>query len=265
MIPLEFVQALMPELAKLTPDQFSWVQQLVASMVSPLAARRDAASDIFSDDRSLSLFALYLVTHHSLSAEPFKQEKVEYALEKNLTALGRVAKRAKSRTNPGHDLTVDGERWSLKTAAHKDIKDDPIHITKWMELGKGQWGESEQDLRGLCDRFLRHLGGYDRIVLFRCLTPEDPRRHHYELLEIPKDILTRANAGAFTMMHASKQAPKPGYSRVSDGAGLMYELYFDGGSERKLRVQKLRRDLCRFHAEWRFESPEPKQDASAGE
>jgi type II restriction enzyme len=32
----------------------------------------------------------------------------------------------------------------------------------------------------------------------------------------------------------------------------MYELYFDGGTERKLQVKNLRRDLCRIHATWQF-------------
>jgi hypothetical protein len=92
----------------------------------------------------------------------------------------------------------------------------------------------------------------------KCPIPADPVNHCYELLEIPKDILVRScSSGVFTMMTDSRQTPKPGYCRVSDRKGLMYELYFDGGSERKLRVQKLRRDLCVFHAAWDFTTPLP--------
>lgn len=265
MIPIEQARALVPDIAKLSEDQFAWIRQLVSSMALPYNALRNPDSDVLTDDRTMGLFCLYLVTHHTLSAEPFKKEKFEYAIERIMSTLGRRASRPKSRTNPGLDLTVDGVRWPFKSEAHKGIKSDSIHISKWMELGKGDWGESETTLRGLCDRFLHHLSGYDRVFLLRCLTPDDPLEHHYELLEIPKAILVKAKAGTFTVMLASRQNPKPGYCRVSDKRGQMYELYFDGGTERKLRVQKLRRDLCIFHGEWKFHTSEPKEELSPGE
>ena len=265
MIPIEQVQTLVPDLAKLTSDQYAWIQQLVRSMILPLNSKRSPESDVTTDDKSMGLFFLYLVTHHTLSSEPFKKEKFEYAVEKIMGVLGRTASRPASRTNPGLDLTVNGQRWSFKSEAHRGVKPESIWISKWMELGKGKWGDDENDLRSLCELFLHHLEGYDRIFILRCLTPEDPIEHHYEMLEIPKDILKLSKSGAFTMMQSSRQSPKPGYCRVSDAAGLMYELYFDGGTERKLQVKKLRRDLCGFHAEWNFQTPEPKEELSVGE
>ncbi len=256
MIPIEQAKSLIPDLRALTTEQFAWVKHLVRSMALPVNSIRNPRSDIFPDDRSVGLLFLYLITHHVLSAEAFKKEKCEYALQQIMETLGRTAELAASRTHPGHDLTVNGERWSLKSEAHRGIKKDRIHVSKWMELGRGRW-EDEDDLRTLCaNNFQRHLANYDRIFTFRCLNPDEPVDHHYELLEIPKAIfVTACSAGVFTMMTSSRQMPKPGYCRVSDSGGLMYELYFDGGTERKLRVQKLRRDLCVFHAEWKFTTP----------
>jgi hypothetical protein len=255
-------KGLIPHLTALTTDQFTWVERLVKTMSLPVNSTRNPHSNVFPDDRSAGLLFLYLITHHTLSAEAFKKEKCEYALKNIMETLGRTAALAASRTNPGHDLTVNGERWSLKSEAHQGIKKDSIHISKWMELGKGKW-QNKRDLRALCaNNFQRHLANYDRIFVFRCLTPGSPVDHHYELLEIPKAILvTACSSGVFAMMHASRQTPKPGYCRVADGSGLMYELYFDGVTERKLRVQKLRRDLCVFHAEWRFTTPPPPASA----
>ena len=269
MVLPEEVRDLVPDLERLTDDQYAWVQRLVKAMAVPVNARRDLGSDLFPDDRSLGLFFLYLVTHHTLSAEPFKKEKFEYAVERLLESLGRSVVRPSSRTHPGHDLTVDGKGWSFKSEASRDIKPDALHISKWMELGKGRWVD-EDDLRGLADRFLHHLTGYERIFVLRCLTPADLEEHHYEIVEIPKPLLEKCKStGAFEMMSLSKQTPKPGYCRVSDEGGLQYELYFDGGTERKLRVQKLRRSSCRFHADWRFSTPTPKnlagEQPSAGE
>ena len=152
---------------------------------------------------------------------------------------------------------MDTERWSFKSEAHAGIKLDTIWISKWMELGKGKWKDRVSDLRRLSDMFVAHLEGYDRIFILRCLTPENPIDHHYEMLEIPKHLLKECKGGMFKMMRDSRQDPKPGYCRVSDKQGLIYELYFDGGAERKLQVRKLRRDVCHFHAEWRFKTPEP--------
>ena len=54
----------------------------------------------------------------------------------------------------------------------------------------------------------------------------------------------------------SKQFPKPGYCYVRDKNGEeMYQLYFDGGSERKLQVKNLLKKHCVVHATWEFEVP----------
>ncbi|WP_422616418.1 hypothetical protein, partial [Rhodoferax sp.] len=42
---------------------------------------------------------------------------------------------------------------------------------------------------------------------------------------------------------------------VRDANGqLKYSLYFDGGTERKLQIKHLRKDLCTVHATWTFGS-----------
>ena len=35
---------------------------------------------------------------------------------------------------------------------------------------------------------------------------------------------------------------------------MKYQLYFDGGTERKLQIKNLRKDLCTVHATWVFAS-----------
>lgn len=76
MTSIEQAKALIPDIAKLSDDQFSWIQQLVRSMVLPLNSTRNPTSDVLIDDRSMGLFSLYLVTHHVLSAEPFKKKSL---------------------------------------------------------------------------------------------------------------------------------------------------------------------------------------------
>lgn len=53
----------------------------------------------------------------------------------------------------------------------------------------------------------------------------------------------------------SRQNPQLGYGYVEDDmGGLNYAHYFDGGTERKLQIKHLRKDLCTAHATWTFES-----------
>ena len=121
-----------------------------------------------------------------------------------------------------------------------------------MELGRGHWGDNVEDLVGLRERFFNHMDSYERILTLRRL--KKPGFHVYELVEIPKDLLLEASSGDFRMMFDSPQFPKPGYCTVRDSSGkVKYELYFDGGTERKLQIRQLDKALCIVHATWTFE------------
>ena len=155
--------------------------------------------------------------------------------------------------NPGHDITIDGVRVSLKTQANKSIKKDKIWISKFMELGKGDWGDNPDDLLTLRDMFFAHMESYERIFTLRALRKAPD--WIYELVEIPKDLLATANTGRLEMKIKSKQNPKPGYCYVERNGIKLFQLYFDGGSERKLQVKNLLKGECIVHARWAFSIP----------
>lgn len=190
--------------------------------------------------------------HHMFSLEPFTKDKFEYAMVAALRQTGVMATKA-PRGNRGHDLTVGAEKWSLKTQADAGIRRDSLHISKFMELGKGQW-ETEADLAGLRDQMLEHMDSYDRIFSLRRLgSPLDSAvaECEYELVEIPKSLLQKAAAGTITMRHQSRQIPKPGYCTVTDSSGRqLFQLYFDGGTERKLQIKGLAKSECEVLATW---------------
>jgi len=124
-----------------------------------------------------------------------------------------------------------------------------------MEMGKGKWSDDPEDLKGLRKRFLEHLREYERIFILRALEREP--EWHYELVEIPMEVLLAAGQGALEMKLNSTQYPKPGYCHVRSQDGqLMYQLYFDGGTERKLQVKGLKKSLCKLHADWKFVIPD---------
>ncbi len=232
------------------------VESIVATLSETTDLWRDESSDVATDSLAAN-FADVLRVHHLSSAEPFTKDKFEHAMVGVLRDEGRDAVLA-PRGNPGHDITVDDSRWSLKTQADANIKRDRIHISKFMELGKGKW-EDEQDLRALAEAMFRHMEGYDRIFTLRCLSQNKNSRrkglYEYELVEIPKALFLRARDGEFVMKHNSSQFPKPGYCTVLDDAlQVLFQLYFDGGTERKLQIKNLAKEACRVHAAWRIQA-----------
>ncbi|MFC3088497.1 hypothetical protein [Tabrizicola soli] len=229
----------------LTPAQLHWVNSVVAKFQAPRTFWADPTSDIINADVLESLGNILLI-HHAFSRQALSKDRFEFALEQSLLQCQIPAKLTKSRTNPGADIEIRGVPCSLKTEAAANISRTSVHISKYMELGKGPW--LLPDLR---DKFLHHLRSYERIFTFRHVG-QLPGRMEYELLEIPKDLFLMAANARLIIQEGSRQTPKPGYGYVENGPQLLYALYFDGGSERKLQIKHLDRNLCRLHATWIF-------------
>ncbi len=247
----ERIKRLARELEKLSDSQFSWVETVAAQFARPHNFTRLPTSDLVSEC-VLESFGNTLRIHHCFSKEAFTKDKFEYALERALTACGVDAALA-PRGNPGHDITVSGTPVSLKTQADKGIRDDLIWISKFMEMGRGDW-QQESHLEGLRQRFFNHMASYERILTLRKLKKAG-NCWRYELVEIPKALLLKAATGQLVMMHDSKQTPKPGYCYVRNAKGeTMFNLYFDGGTERKLQIKVLDKNLCIVHGTWSFEA-----------
>lgn len=176
--------------------------------------------------------------------------KFEYALEKAKNLCGVQAELASS-GNPGHDITVAGINISLKTEAEKNISLNKLHISKFMELGKGDWSDRLEDFQGLRDQFFAHMRSYDRIFTLRCLSKLN-NALFYELIEIPKELLEEARYGTFRKAR-TRVIPNSGYCDVMDDHGQpKFRLYFDGGGERKLQIKDLKKIYCTIHAIWKF-------------
>ena len=233
----------------LREDQVELVEALVDTLATPLVFT--ASGEDFATKEFAERFGDILRVHHLFSHEAFTKDRFEHAMVAVLSQLGRNTALA-PRGNPGRDLEVDGAGWSLKTQADAGIRAESLHISKFMELGKGPW-ETESDLVGLRQQMLDHMQKYDRIFSLRCFRAEtnEERVFDYELVEILKALLERSKEGVLRLMTNSTQTPKPGYCTVEDGGRLMFELYFDGGTERKLQVRKLAKASCSVLATWK--------------
>lgn len=254
---VDSVEELIAKIDALSPRRRAAVEAMVDGFGHAVDVEINPASDFVTTDLA-EAFGDVLRGHHLVSSEPFTKDKFEHALQRLLSEVDHVSVLS-PRGTPGRDLDVGGERWSLKTQADASIKRNEIHISKFMELGQGRW-EVEEDLTALRERMFRHMEGYDRIFTLRCLTQNralrDGDEHCYELVEIPKSLLLGARHAPCRMEMTSRQMPKPGTCTCVDESGqVMFQLYFDGGTERKLQVRKLAKDACIVHAAWVFKKP----------
>lgn len=245
------IQSLIKTIPELTAGQLHWLQRVVQVFAADYVFRLGKAG--LFDEITLQNFGDAMRIHHAFSSEPFSKDKFEYVLVTVLKMNGHTASLA-PKGNPGHDASTDGVKLSLKTQADKGVKEGTIWISKFMELGKGDWGDNPDDLVGLREQFLTHMTAYDRIITLRTLTKAPNWK--YELVEIPKALLMKAKDGELKMMSGSKQNPKPGYCYVRDETGRKnFDLYFDGGTERKLQIKNLNKSFCFVHATWEFAIP----------
>lgn len=252
---------LVKRIAAMNEGQLGLVSMIVDTFAQTITSNRNPSSDVV-DAAVLEAFGDLLKLHHSLSAAYLDKTRFEVALERILKKLGRKVERPASRTNRGHDITVNGARWSLKTHGDSGIKTDSLFISKFMELGGGRWGDTDlADLAGLRDQFLHHLEGYDRIFqlrYFRRAAPGNAETHTYELVEIPKALMLEARTGSLSWAERSRTNPRCGYCAVADANGATkFRLYFDGGGERKLQIKDLRKAACIVHAKWEFTTTLP--------
>lgn len=241
----------------LTPTQQKLVGDVIARLLRPVLPTVHAPTPPFGPD-FVQVFGEALQLHHTTSERHLSKENFEYAMVKVAKLIGLPAKFG-SRGQAGYDVEIGNETYSLKTQADRAIKRDVIHISKYMELGKGTWTD-EASLGVLRDGFLKHLDRSERILTLRYFrVPPDRNqpatRHEYELVEIPKSLLKESASGVISMQHKSKQSPKPGYCRVYDAGGAeKFALYFDGGTERKLQIKALAVSHCRPIATWVFDA-----------
>lgn len=253
MAPAEVPKELLELLGKLSKSKLAYVASVVTGLVGDMTERRLENSNLVSDV-FLEEFGVHLLAHHGTASRPLTKEQFERAMERVMKLAGRKADRSPA-GNPGHDVTIDGEKFSLKTQADAHIRADSLWISKFMELGRGDWSNKPEQLEGLRTQFLTHMKNYERILSLRALSRMEKGKvyWHYELVEIPKALLEQAAKGKLEMMMDSRQTPKPGYCTVRDARGVIkFQLYFDGGTERKLQIKDLKKNLCIVHGEWDF-------------
>lgn len=249
------IEELLPQL---TQSQRQWLGRIGCQFLRPITRNPNPTSDIATSEW-VEHFGNLLLAHHAMSDEDLKKERFEFGFVLANVLSGRKAEKA-ANTNPGHDVTLDKTiRISLKTQSDAGIKPAILHISKFMELGSGDWVYAS-----LLQQFLNHLAEYDRILVLRSLLPGPANKtKRYELVEIPRSLFLSAAAGVLSERNPTRPLQtgycwvpsRPVSRRKADRMALTYQLKFDGEGERKLSVESLRKTSCFVHATWEFTIP----------
>lgn len=237
------LQEIVTALNKIDPLQLERVKSLLSAFDKPVTTTVNSSRCI--TQKVVDELSVRLVAHHASTSQAMTKTIFEHAFNDSLNAAQIPSALCVNATNRGHDITIAGVPASLKSEAARNIRQGMIHISKFMELGRGAW-----NLPDLLQQFLTHLNGYDEIYTLRCISREP---FAYELVEIPKTLLLMAENANLVVQTESKQSPQPGYGHVQDSQGNpLFSLYFDGGAERKLQIKNLDKRYCIVRATWEF-------------
>jgi hypothetical protein len=148
---------------------------------------------------------------------------------------------AGGRNQPRHDLLVENTRISIKTETGSNTKPKQITITKLCTTEREPW-----EPKVLIGRVMEHLSRYDVVLMFRAVW--NPKAIHYQLVEIPVEILRRI--GDVTLEPVGRRR-----GRQSLGTDVLwrnekvFRVHFDA-SDGKCSVRGLGLQHCEILEEW---------------
>ncbi len=238
--PYVRIQTLSQSQQNLVSDVIGAFEKRIATEINP---HSDICTTKFSED-----FQNRLVLYHAMNEEALSKKTFEYALRGACRFDKRIAHLDANPTNPGTDIDIDGEAFSLKTEAAKSISRKSLTISKLMEARWIRECQNGDDyLRGVCNNIVTHLQQYQRILMLRAFGPKD-HLYEYHLIEIPLDILLHS---------ANLSAPdfKPRTKNGSSGADVKingqkaFSLILDGSVE-KVTIRSLDLQFCKLHGKW---------------
>jgi Type II site-specific deoxyribonuclease len=200
-------------------------------------------STVFPDDFLIALRALINV-HYSIYArippqgiyfEGLVQEAFK-RIKKPFTLIEGTA-----RNLPSHDLLVEDMKISLKTETGAGTDPQRINITKLCTTEREPWTPEV-----LIPRVLDHLEKYDVILMLRAIW--QPPMIHYQLLEIPVDVLKLIQIAKLHPVGQRKGRQSLG-ADIYRGKDKVFHVHFDG-SDGKCQVRNLELKHCVMLLEW---------------
>ncbi|MBI4772312.1 MAG: hypothetical protein HY784_18285 [Chloroflexi bacterium] len=141
----------------------------------------------------------------------------------------------------GHDLQVGGATVSLKTETGAGTRLHVLNITKLCTTEREPWNSAT-----LIAHAMAHLGMYDRLLMLRAI--REQRAIHYQLLEIPLDLL-RLIATVTVLPVGQRAGRRSMAADVFDRGENVFRVHFDG-ADGKCQIRRLLVSRCQILLEW---------------
>lgn len=204
---------------------------------------------IFQPNFLTALRALVNVHHSIYSRVPPQGIYFEALVEKAFKTIERpfTPIAGTGRNQPTHDLLVENKRISLKTETGVGTDADLISITKLCTTEREPWIPAV-----LIERAVGHLGRYDIILMPRAV--REPPLIHYQLLEIPVEILKLIQTADLKVVGRRKGRQSLGADVLSNGEPI-FHVHFDG-SDGKCQIRNLRVQDCVSLLAWDLLTPD---------
>lgn len=238
----------------LEPGRVKMLTDIARSLSEDVEKQINPDSDLVTEDFA-EAFAARLLIHHGVTQSVMKKRRFEYALKQTAEAVGHEVKLARSSTNPGEDVWIDGTKFSLKTEAAKNISRRKITISKFQEA---RWirdcGSPSEFAEGAKKNVGGHLRKYERILMLRAFRlKRDPSRHQpsvrYDLVEIPVEVLMRITDLPASEFQEPSRVNSSGANVVDANGERLFRLTLDGADE-KVTIRSLLVDACFEHGSW---------------
>ncbi len=259
------IDPLLAIVKRLHPAQVELLLEMARAMMRHVEETPNPASNIAVEAFRIN-FRNRLLLHHAANESKLTKKAFEYAFRAASAAAGRSAVIVDSQTNPGTDVVVDGESFSLKTEAARSLRANFITISK---LSEGRWiqqcGSTEELAEATVARVPSHLLQYDRILTLRARNLA-AASVLYDLVEIPRSVLLNVqNLKADDFSPRTAQGGST--ASVSVDGQRAFTLRLDG-SDGKVTISNLDIGLCLRHCSWAVPTvapaPEDESEAASG-
>ncbi len=203
-----------------------------------------AENTLLFNRKFLAQFKALMDLHHSLYTRipppgPYFESLVEQTFRRSgWPADGILLSTAGA---PPHDLRVGEVRLALRTEIGIGTNPELITLARLCMVETSVW-----DSPTVIQHALDYLARYNGLLMLRAIW--GPQRLHYQLLEIPLELLKRMTE--VTLLPVGKRVAQPSLAAdVFEGEEKMFRVQFDG-ADGKCQIQRLRVSRCRLLLAW---------------
>ncbi len=244
----EYTETLLSSARGLPLERILILIEMAKALNRQVSSTVNETSDIVTNQFNVD-FTGRLLLFHAMHDAPLTKKTFEFFFCGASRASEKTAVQTANSVHPGEDVTVNNQKFSLKTESGSAIKRDEIHISKLMEARWIRECRTPIDFRNnVLHRVVEHLSGYERIISLRSFD-SGQKRIEYELVEIPRRLLMEIKSLKASDFSARTTNGSTSARVTNKSGSRVFTLALDGSVE-KVTVRSLKISQCIIHGRW---------------